>query len=110
MSSEVEERCFVDQIVLEAIVLGRIDFFVGCDSTATVNGAPGVSHLDFAVAGPWRSRAGVIVVVVVERNAGVVALDEAAGWRVVVIRGQRESRVFAQVIDGLNQALAECGL
>ena len=51
----------------------------------------------------------MIVVVVVERDVGVVALNETSGRRVVVIRGQREAGVFAQVVDGLHQALAEGG-
>ena len=50
-----------------------------------------------------------VVVIVVERNACVVALDEAAGRRVVVIGGEREAGVFAEVVDGLHQALAEGG-
>ena len=54
-------------------------------------------------------RAGVVVVVVVERNARVVALDEAARGRVVVIGGQRQAGVLAEVVDGLHQALAEGG-
>ena len=53
--------------------------------------------------------AGVIVVVVVERDAGVVALDEPARGRVVVIGGQRQAGVFAEVVDGLHQAFAEGG-
>ncbi len=56
-----------------------------------------------------RLRAGVVVVVVVERNACVVALDEAARGRVVVIGGQRQAGILAQVVDGLHQALAEGG-
>ena len=57
-----------------------------------------------------RQRAGVVVVVVVERNARVVALDEPARRRVVVIGGQRQAGVLAEVVDGLHQALAEGGL
>ncbi len=39
----------------------------------------------------------------------VVALDEAAGRRVVVVGGEGEAGVFADLEDGLNQALAEGG-
>ena len=51
----------------------------------------------------------MVVVVVVQRDAGVVALDQAARRRVVVVGGQRQAGILAQVVDGLHQALAEGG-
>src|SRR5260370_38959288 len=50
-----------------------------------------------------------LVVIFVERNGVIVALNEAAAGRVVTGRSQRESSVFAQRSDGLHQALAERG-
>ena len=39
----------------------------------------------------------------------VVALDEAAGRRVVVVGGEGEAGVFGDLEDGLDEALAEGG-
>ena len=49
----------------------------------------------------------MVVVIVVERNSVVVALDEASAGRVVVIGRERKSRVIGERIDRLNQSLAE---
>jgi len=51
----------------------------------------------------------VIVIVVVKRDAGVVALNEAAGRRVVMVGRQGEAGIFAQIVYGLNEAFAEGG-
>jgi hypothetical protein len=82
----------VEQRVHEVIGLGRLDLFVGGDAAAAVDGAAGVGELDFLIGVVGGQRVGVVVVVV-ERDAVVVALDEAAGWRVVVVGGQRQAGV-----------------
>ena len=85
------------------------DLLIGSDAAAAVDRAARISQLDFLVGGVRGQRAGMVVVVIVERDAGVVALDEAAGRRVVVIGGERQAGVFAQVVDSLHQAFAEGG-
>ena len=50
----------------------------------------------------------VAVVVIEERNVGVIALDQAAARRVILRGGQRQAGVFHQRINGLHQAFAEC--
>ena len=105
---EVEEHILIEQFVLEAVGLGLLDLFVGSDAAAAVDGAAGIGQLDLAVRGVGGERAGVVVVVV-ERNALVVALNQAAGRGVVVVGGEGEAGVFAEVVDGLHQALAEGG-
>src|ERR1700721_973148 len=101
----MEEDVVVENFVLEVIGLGGFDLFVGSDSAAAIDGAAGVGHLHFAIVSV--GSAGVIVVVVVKRNAFIVALNEAAGRRVVVVRGERQAGVFAEVVDRLHQAFAE---
>ena len=103
----MEEYILLKQKLLEVIGLGRIDLLIGRDAAAAVDRAAGVSELDFGVGGVGRQCAGMVVVVVVERDAGVVALDEPARRRVVVIGGQRQAGVLAQVVDRLNETFAE---
>ena len=105
----MEEDLLVEQLVLEVVALGALDLLIGSNAAAAVNGAARVSQLDFAVGGVDGLRAGVIVVVVVKRNAGVVALNQAARGRVVVIGGKSKAGIFAEVVDGLHQSLAEGG-
>ncbi len=50
-----------------------------------------------------------LVVIFVERDGFVVALNETAAGRVVTRGGKREAGVFAEWRDGLHQALAESG-
>ena len=69
----VKEGRFDEQFILEVIGLGALDLFVRRNAAAAVDGAARVGHLDLAIGGVGRLRAGVIVVVVVERNSGVVA-------------------------------------
>src|ERR1019366_2254559 len=47
--------------------------------------------------------------IVVQRDAVVFTLDQASAGRVVVRRGQGQTGVFRQRIDGLHQALAKGG-
>ena len=107
---EVEEDVFVDQLVLEAVGGGRLDFLVGRDAAAAIDGTARVSQLNLAAGRVGGRRpAARMVVIVVERDACVIALDEAAGRRVVVIRSEGKAGVFTEVVNGLHQALAEGG-
>src|SRR5579864_4664424 len=101
---EIEERVMLQQRILEVVALRRVDFDVGRDSPAAVNGAATVSKLYFAIAVSVAVFFSVaIVIVVVERYTGVVALNQATAWRVVLCRGQRQAGVLGQGIDGLHQ-------
>ncbi len=108
--AEVEEGVVDEEIVLEVVRLDVVDLLVGCDAAAAVDGAAGVGELDLEVAlvGPWRRRF-TDVIVVVERDVVVVALDEAAGRGVVVIGGEGEAGVLGDLEDGLDEAFAEGG-
>jgi len=104
---EMKENILHQQRVLEVVALGAFDLLVRGDAAAAVNGAASVGELDLAV-GVVRWLRAAVGVVVIERDAGVVALDEAAGGRVVVVGGQRQGHgVVAEVVDGLHEALAE---
>ena len=48
-----------------------------------------------------------VVVIVVEREVGVIALDQASAGRVVLGCRQRQASVFGQRIDGLHQAFSD---
>ena len=103
---EVEEGIVLQQRVLKVIALDRIDLYIGTNAAAAVNRASAVGEFHFAI----RVVAGVglaIVIVVVERDVAVVALDQPSAGRVVVSRGQRQAGVLRQRIYRLNQALAE---
>ena len=90
--------------------LTGVDLLVGRDAAAAVDGASGVGELDLAI-GVVLGCVGRVadVVVVVERDVVVVALDEAAGGRVVVVGREGEAGVFGDLEDGLDEALAEGG-
>src|SRR5579864_3778161 len=101
---EIEERVMLQQRILEVVALWSRDFEVGCDSSAAVYGAPAVSKLYFAIAVSVAVFFSVaIVIIIIERYAGVVALNQATAWRVVLCRGQRQAGVLGQGIDGLHQ-------
>ena len=74
---EVEEDILVEQRRPGSGCLGAFDLLIRSDAAAAVDGAPRVGELDLAVGGVGRGRAAVAVVVV-KRDAGVVALDEPA--------------------------------
>ena len=109
--AEVEEGVVLIESVLEVVRLGRVDLLVGGDAAAAVDGASGVGELDLEVRLVLGRGALVAdVVVVVERDVVVVALDEAAGRGVVVVSRQGEAGVLGDLEDGLDEALAEGGL
>jgi hypothetical protein len=92
------------------VSLGGVDLLVGGDAAAAVDGASGVGELYLEV-GLVLGRGSLVadVVVVVERDVVVVALNEAAGRRVVVIGGKREAGVLGDMEFGLDEALTEGG-
>src|SRR5271157_1738586 len=107
---EVEERVFLQHRVLKLIGLDAGNLGVGRDAAAAVHGPPAVGHLDFVVGSAGVSVIAVVVIVVVERDIAVIALNQAAAGSVVLGRGQRQAGVIRKRIDGLHQAFAEGGL
>src|SRR5579871_4546378 len=103
---EVEKRVVLQQRVLEMVGLVGRNSDVGSNSAAAVHGAAAIGELHLAVGG-IRGLGIAVVVVVVKRNVAVIALDQTAARSVVVCRCQRQTGVFRQRIDGLNQAFAE---
>jgi hypothetical protein len=86
-----------------------IDLFVGGDASAAVDGASGVGELDLEVR--FVGLGGVVadVIVVVERDVVVVALNEASGGSVVVVGREGQTGVLGDLEDGLDEAFAEGG-
>src|SRR5438105_6280412 len=80
--AEVEKRIVYQQLILEVIALGGFDFHVGSNPAAAINGAATISKFHFLVGVVIFDIA--VVVVVVERNAIVVTLDEASAGGVVL--------------------------
>src|SRR6266851_3097344 len=110
MLAEVEEGVVSKEAFLKGIGLQVVDLFIGSDASTAVDSPAGVGELDLEVA----LVLGLVfvvahVVVVVERDVVVVALDQAAGGRVVVVGGESEARVLCDGEDGLDQTLAEGG-
>ena len=106
---EVEEGVVLQERVLEVVGLDVVDLFVGGDAASAVDGAAGVGELDLEVGLVGLGGVVADVIVVVERDVVVVALDEASGGSVVVVGGEGEAGVFADLEDGLDEALAEGG-
>ena len=104
---KVEERIVLQQRVLEVVALDRGDLDVGSDSAAAVNGASAVSQFYFAIGVVFVVLALAVEVIVVERNVGVVTLNQASARRVVLGRGQRQTGVLRQRINRLHQTFAE---
>src|SRR5262249_45337070 len=91
------------------------------DSSAAIHGAAAVGQLDLFRSGGVVFRGGGVVrgvavgvipalacvVIVVEGNASVIALDQAPAGRVVLGRGQRQAGILGKRIDGLHQAFTE---
>src|SRR6266446_231262 len=101
----VEEDVGAQQGLFELAELRRGDLDVRRDATAAGYLAATVGELDL------RRMLGnfALVVIFVERDGFVVALNETAAGRVVTRGGKREAGVFAEWRDGLHQALAESG-
>src|SRR5581483_3804203 len=104
---EVKECIVLQQSVLKAVLLDLRQLHIRGDAAAAVDSASTVGQLHFLVrvivfAFP-------VVVVVVEGNACVVPLNQAAA-RCVVLRGsQGQAGVFGQRVNRLHQSLAESG-
>ena len=89
------------------IALYEGDLFVGIDAATAIDGASAVGQLHFVVCSR-RIFFLAVVIVVVERDVRVVALNQASARRVVLGGRQRQAGVFRQRIHGLHQTLAKC--
>src|SRR5260370_33951419 len=89
------------------IRLGWFVFLVGRNAAAAVDGpaAVGALHIHRILG------VGVLAVVVIEeRDVGVIALDQATAGSVIMRGSKGEAGVVLKRIDGLNQSLAEGSL
>src|ERR1700710_1570419 len=98
MLAEVEERVVLQQRILKAIRLQIIDSLIRRDSSAAVHGTTRIRqlHLEVALVLGLRRRIAYIVVVV-QRDVVVVALNQPSRWRVIVIGGQGKARVLGDL-------------
>src|SRR5579864_3379224 len=95
------------ELVFEPIKDWRAVLFVGSNTTAAVDGAAAVSHLDIVgIAGD----AVLVKAVVEERFMRVIALNQTAAGRVEMCGGQRQSSALGKRKDGLHQSFAERSL
>src|ERR1051326_1856434 len=110
MLGEIEEGILRQQLILEAVALGRLIFQIGRHAAAAIDGSTAVSQLHFVVVIACRIVLGfAVVVVVIQRNSAVVALDEPAAGSVVLGSGQGEAGVVGKLKYSLHQTLAERG-
>src|SRR2546430_9722168 len=91
---EVEERIVLQERILEMRALDGVDLDVGGDAAAAVHGAAAVGQFDFAVRGSLAVIVGAIEIIVVQRDVGIVALNQASTGSVVMGGLERESRIF----------------
>src|ERR1700733_7147091 len=103
---EIEEGVVLQKRVLKVIALDWRDHNIGLDAAATVNCAPAVGQLHFAIGIAAGLRI-AIVIIIVKRNVAVVALDQPSAWSVIMSRGQSQPCVLRQRIHGLYQAFAK---
>src|SRR5437588_12025859 len=90
---EVEECIMLQQSVLEVIALHRRNVHVRSNATAAIHGTSAISEFYFAIGGIGALSRVAIVVVVVERNVAVIALDQASAWGVVMCGGQCQAGI-----------------
>src|SRR5579871_2310146 len=93
--------------ILEMVRFNRRDVYVGSDATATVHRASAVSELHLAVRRVGALGALAVVVVVVQRDVAVIALNQPSARSVVVSGRKSQTGIFRQRIDGLHQTFAE---
>ena len=109
MLGEIEECVVLQQRILEVVALDRGDLHVGSDAAAAVYRAAAIGEFHFAIGVVLVLFALAVVVIVVERDVGVIALNQTSARRVVLRRGQRQAGVLGERIDGLHQTFAESG-
>ena len=104
---KIEEGIVLQQGILKVVALYRGDFNVGRDSAAAVNRAATVGEFYFTTGVVFVFLALTVEVIVVERNVGVVTLNQAHAGRVILRRGQGQTGILRKRIDSLNQPFAE---
>src|ERR1700683_5390047 len=98
LGREVEELVLGQQVGLELVVLRRFVFLIGRDAAAAIHRSAAVGALDVLQV---LLLGALAVVVIEERDVGVVTLDQAAAWGVVVSGGQCEAGIILERINGL---------
>src|SRR5712672_3351395 len=98
-----EEHIGAEQGLFKLAELGRRNIDVRSNATAASDLTTAVGELDLA----WMLRDLALVVILVERDRFVIALNEAAAGRVIARGGQSQTGVFAQRRDRLHEPLAE---
>ncbi len=88
--------------MLEIVLFGCGHKVVRSDATLSEDLPAAIGELHFGLLGPLR-----IVVIIVERNVFVIALNQAAAGGVITRSGEQQSSVFAERKLGLHQAFAE---
>src|SRR6478609_3259637 len=115
MLGEIEKRIFHQQGIFKVRGLERLHFYVWSNAAAAEHGAPAVRQLHF-LGRRVGIGIGVVVriifllarvVIIVERNAVVIALNQPSAWRVVFGCSQRQAGILRQRIHGLYQSLAK---
>ncbi len=103
---KLKNSVFAEQLGLELVVLGRFVLLVRRNSAAAVDRSSAVGALDVQ---RILGLGAFAVVIIEERDVGVVTLDQAAAGRIVVRGRQRQSGVVVERENGLNQPLTESG-
>src|SRR5208282_140874 len=103
--SKIKQRVVLQQRVLELGGLVGCKLHVRSDAAAAIHRASAVRELDLVVGVILFPLA--IIVIIVEREIGVIALDQASAGGVVLRGGEGQAGIFRQRIHGLHQALAE---
>ena len=112
-ASEAADACFrriehvkAEKLLLEFVEPGLGNDDVRRDAAATGDLAGAVSKLDLG----WMIGNFALVVVLIERDGFVIALNQSAARSVVAGGGEREARVFAERLYGLYEPLTERSL
>ena len=105
MLGKIEQSVVLQQRVLKFVGLVGRQLHVGSDAAPAIHGASAIGELHFVIGVILFALA--VVVVVVEREVGVIALDQASAGGVVLGGGQGQAGIFGERVYGLHQAFAE---
>ena len=95
----------LQQRILEVVALYLGNFDVRRNATATVDSAAAVGEFYFPAGIVFVLFTLAIEVIVVERNVGIIPLDQTHTWGVVLRSGQGQTGVLRKRINRLHQPL-----
>src|SRR5579862_280713 len=104
---EIEERIFLQQRVFKARGFDGRNLYIRSDASAPKYRASAVCEPHLFVGRILFLIA--IVIVIIQRDAGIIALDQASAGGVVLGSGQCQSGILGKRVDGLDKALAKGG-